>query len=98
MFGEISNDRSGGMSHARDRSPFSVLYYATGTSGGAFAEIACVFGMDVSGVIIGTALTGIPLTGTAFTGISFGFGDTVCLSTKNVFLPVLPSLILNRNF
>ena len=65
------------------RSPIGI---AAGTSGGAFTEIACVFGMDFTRIPNGTALTGISFIGTPFTGISFGFGDTVCFSKGS--LPV----------
>ena len=39
------------------RSPIGIT---TGTSGGAFAEIACLYGIDFTGILLGTALNGIP--------------------------------------
>ena len=49
----------------------------TGASGGAVAEIACLYGMGFIGILVGTALTGI-----------FGFG-TPSAQAKDLSLPDL---------
>ena len=54
---------------------------SAGTSARALAEFACLYGIGLTGILIGTALTGIPFIGTAFNGVSFGFGAS-CLFIK----------------
>ena len=75
---EISNDPlecDPHKGHVRLRSPVGI---APGTSGRAFADMACLYGMDFIEILIGTALTGIFVIGTPFTGVSSGFGNTAC--------------------
>ena len=83
----------------------------TGGSGWVSAIIACVYGIDFSGIaclygidffgnLFRTAWIGISVIGTTFTGVSFGFGTTVCSCKR--FLParlggVLGFLELEQN-
>ena len=50
---------------------------ASGSTGGAFEEIALLYAKDFTAILIGTAST----------GISFGFGDIV--SSSKASLPAL---------
>ena len=52
---------------------FFVIGMATSTSGTAFAEIACLYDKDFSGIVTEIALIVISVFGTAYAGFSFDF-------------------------